>query len=413
MNKTLMHFGLAGGLLLFMVCPSQGQAPPPSTPPSTPPSQPSSGSGSNRTPVAPQTQQSQPNQVPQLPMYVEGRVINENGQAPDNPVSVKLSCGIRTLQTIKTDIQGNFRFALGAGAQANMDFSAADETPPSSVLSGMNMPGGYSGFGTPSNGLTGCDVRISVPGYVPVDRPITDPSTLGTIEIGLLELRRVGTAPAGSVSATSLMVPNNARKEYEQGVKDLRDNRLPQATQHLERAVGAYDKYAAAWAELGRAYAANREMGKAHRAYEKAIAADPKYAPPYVGLGAVQLDDLDYEGALENIGKAVEIDPTIAAGVAGYIQGVANFRLNRMDAAMDSLLDAEKGPHQNLPQLHVILVELYLRKQDSPSAASHMRAYVKEAPQGSFAAEMRKRLAEIDQAAANQAGEAGSASVAP
>ena len=116
------------------------------------------------------------------------------------------------------------------------------------------------------------------PATCPWIRPSLTRLALGTIDIGVLELRRVGTAPAGSVSATSLLVPNNARKEYEQGVKDLRDNRLPQATQHLERAVGAYDKYAAAWTELGRAYAANREMGKAHRAFEKAIAADPKYA---------------------------------------------------------------------------------------------------------------------------------------
>ena len=398
MNSPLTRFGLAGGLLLFTVCSLQAQNPP-SPQPSTPPTQPSP----NRSPVGPSTQ-TQPSRQPQIPLYIEGRVVNEFGQVPDQPVPVKLSCGIRTVQTIRTDIRGNFRFALGAGTQANFDYSAAEEAPSSSTFSGMNIPGEYSGFGTGSGSLAGCDVRISIPGYVPLDFPITDPASLSIIDVGVLELRRIGAMPTGTVSATSLAVPDNARKEYEQGVKDLNSDRIPQATQHLERAVNAYDQYAAAWTELGRAYAANREIDKAQQAYAKAIAADPKFTPPYLGLGSVQLQKLDYEAALESVGKAVEMNPALTAGVGGYIQGVSYFRLNQQDAAMESLLQAQQGPHRTFPQLHVILVELYLRRQDTTNAAAHMRAYIKEAPKGSFAPEMRTRLAVIDETASNEAG---------
>jgi tetratricopeptide (TPR) repeat protein len=335
---------------------------------------------------------------------VEGQVIDENGHPPADRVSVKLNCGMRNLQSIKTDIRGYFRFALGLNNQANADFSAADEAPSPSGMPGMGMngPGGFSGFGNTGSSLTGCDVRISMPGYVPIELPITDMASLGTIDVGVLELRRTGTAPTGSVSATSLLVPSNARKEYEQGVKDVQGNRLPQAMQHLQRAVSAYDKYAAAWAELGRAYAINHERDKARESFGKAIAADPKFAAPYVSLGALLVEDQDYEGALESIGKAVEVDPAITTGVAGYIQGLSNFRLDRFDAAQQSLTQAEKGPHTNTPQLHVILAEIYLSKDDSATAATHLRAYLKEAPQGSFAAEMRNKLQELDQAASNK-----------
>jgi tetratricopeptide (TPR) repeat protein len=403
MNRFLTSFGLAGVLVLLAACPSWGQAPSP--PPTAPPSQP--GAGSNPGNAGQPTGQTQLSREPQLPLYLEGQVIDENSQVPDDLISVKLICGVRTLQTIRTDIKGYFRFTLGLGTQANADISAANDSSQLSLMTSNSIPTGYSGFG-PSSGLTGCDIRIAVPGYVPLDIPITDPASLGVIDVGLVQLRRIGTPRTGSVSATSLLVPNNARKEFEQGVKDLRSNRLPQATQHLERAVGAYDKYAAAWMELGRAYAASQQAEKSRQAYEKAIAADPKYAPPYVSLGAVKLDDQDYEGALESIGQAVELDPSITAGVAGYIQGVANFRLNRLDAAQESLLQAEKGPHPGFPQLHVILADLYLRQQDSSSAAAHMRAYIKEAPQGSFAVDMRQRLAKIDQSAANGAGDSAS-----
>jgi tetratricopeptide (TPR) repeat protein len=350
-----------------------------------------------------------------MPLYVEGQVINETGKAPDNPVPVRLNCGMRTLQTIRTDLRGYFRFTLGLGAQANADFSAADtpmgsglgdnETPSGlSTFGGFGSFGGNTGFGSTGNSLNGCDIRISVPGYMPIDILITDIASLGTINIGMLELRRVGTAPAGSISVTSLLVPKNAQKEFDQGIKDIRNNRVPQATQHLERAVREYDKFAAAWTELGKLYAVGKDLPKAREAYGKAIAADPKFAPPYVGLGAIQLQEQDYEGALESIDSAANADPTVTTGLAGYIQGVANFRLNRMDAARESLLQAEKGPHPTIPQLHVLLADLYLDKQDSASAAMHMRAYLKEAPEGTFAAEMKESLAKIDQAAANDAG---------
>jgi tetratricopeptide (TPR) repeat protein len=320
---------------------------------------------------------------------------------------------MRTVQVVRTDLKGYFQFALGAGTQANTDFSAADEAPPSSVLTGVNVPGGYSGFGTSSNSLAGCELRASVPGYQPLMIPVTDPASLGTIDVGVLELRRTTVMSGAAVSATSLLVPNNARKEFDQGVKDLHNNRLPQATQHLERAVGTYDKYAAAWNELGKAYAANHQMAKARESYEKAIAADSKYAPPYVSLAAVKLEDQDYEGALETAGKAVELDPAIVMGIAGYIQAVANFRLNRLDAAEQSLLAVEKGPHQNIPQLHAMLADLYLRKQDSLNAAAQMRAYLKEAPQGFFAADLKKNLELIEKAADNTAGGGGRPLIAP
>jgi tetratricopeptide (TPR) repeat protein len=407
MNRLLARIGVTACLALVTACPSWGQKPAPSAPTS----QPSSGSSSNRGNSGSIGNQTQQNRASQLPMYVEGQVINENGQPPADSISVKLSCGLRTLQTIKSDIKGYFRFTLGLGNQANTDFSAADEAPSPSNPSGINMPGGFGAFGSSSNSLTGCDIRISSGGYLPLEVSITDTASLGVIEVGVLQLRRVGTAPTGSVSATSLLVPSNARKEYEEGVKELHNNRLPQAQQHLERAVGAYDKYAAAWTQLGQIYAVTHEADKARQAFEKAIAADPKFAPPYVSLGALQLEHQDYEGVLESIGKAVAADPAITAGVAGYLQGVANFQLDRVDAALASLLQAEKGPHANIPQLHVILADIYVQKGDSSTAATHMRAYMKEAPQGHFAAEMQQKLDEIDHAASNSA--AGHPAIAP
>ena len=409
MNRFLACFGLAGLLALLVVCPSRAQAPG-SPPPAQPPAQPAGAGSGNRTSGRPSTIDQPQNR--QVPLYVEGRVLTETGQPAPEPVSVKLSCGMRTLQVIRTDMKGYFQFALGAGTQSNLDFSAADDAAPSSVLTGINVPGGYSGFGTGVGSLTGCEIRIAVPGYQPVTSTVTDPASLGTIDVGILELRRTAVMTGAAVSATSLLAPSNARKEFDQGIKAIRDNRVTQATQHLERAVGAYDKYAAAWNELGRVYAADHQVEKARQSYVRSIAADAKYAPPHVGLAALKLQDQDFEGAIESIGKAFELEPALIMGIAGYLQAVANFKLNRLDAAEHSALEAEKGPHQNIPVLHALLADIYLRKQDSPNAAAHIRAYLKEAPQGSFAGELKKKLELIEKSAANT-GSSSSPSVRP
>src|SRR5262249_55313570 len=51
------------------------------------------------------------------------------------------------------------------------------------------------------------------------------------------------------------------------------------------------------------------------------------------------------------------------------------------------------------PQLHLLLADILLRKQDYSSAAEQIRTYLKEAPQGQFVSEAKQRLEEIEKLA--------------
>jgi tetratricopeptide (TPR) repeat protein len=338
----------------------------------------------------------------QFPLYVDGRILADNGQPLAQAVSVALNCGMRRLQAVRTDVRGYFQFALGGGAQNNMDFSAVDATMGSASagfgMESLNVPGPMGGFSaTGGRNLTGCELRISVPGYHPLSHVITDPASLGSIEIGTLELRRIASeSEGGSISATSLLAPANARREYDRGIQDAHNNNLRSAAQRLEKAVAEYDKYASAWYELGRVYTAGQQGEKARQAYEKAIAADPHFAPPYASLAAFDLQEGNYEKSLESVDKALQLDPGMRIGMVSYIQAAANYRLNRLDAAEQSALEAEKGPHQNMPQLHGILTDIYLRRGDNARAAAQIRAYLKEFPQGTLATELKQHLARIE-----------------
>jgi len=371
-------------------------------------------SGSTQTPPAgtapgapvqqPGANQGQPQF--ETPLFVNGRILMDTGQPVPEPVSVALGCGIRPLQVIHTDLKGYFQFTLGAGAQSNMDFSASNDSRASTTMNGMPSSNGQSSRDS-QNILTGCDVRVSVPGYMPLSRTITDRADIGGIDMGTLHLTRMAGATGSSISVTSLQVPNGARKEFEKGDKDVRSNHLDSATQHLVKATTEYDKYAAAWNELGNLYATAKESEKSQQAFEKAIAADPYYIPPYLGLAQLELQDQKFELSVETAGKALALDASV--GDANFIQAIGNFKLNRLDAAEKSAQKAEKGPHQNMSDLHALHASILLQKQDYSNAAAQMRAYLKEFPQGRFADQMRNELQKIEQSAANAASKPDSA----
>jgi tetratricopeptide (TPR) repeat protein len=282
-----------------------------------------------------------------------------------------------------------------------MDFSASSDAPSSG---NMQLP---SRLGGSASMLTGCEVQVMVPGFVPLNKIITDRADITGVEIGTLRLTRLAGVSGSSISVTSLMVPDGARKEFEKGDKDVRSKHTDSAEQHFEKAVAQYDKYAAAWNELGNLFVSTKETEKARQAFEKSMAADPHYIPPYLGLAGLELQNQEIEPAVETAGRALDLDPSI--GVANFIQALGNFKLNKLDAAQKSAEMAEKGPHQSMPDLHALHANILLQKQDLPGAAAQMRAYLREFPQGRFADQMKKDLQHLELTAPDAATKPGSA----
>ncbi len=326
----------------------------------------------------------------------------ETGQPVPEPVSVQLDCGMRVLQVIRTDLKGYFQFTLGSGPQGNIDYSAADDQ----IMGGMGMNGtngmGNSGYGAPgfSNNLVGCELRVSVDGFQPSVRPITSPPDLETIDVGTFHLARIAGVEGSAISVTSMLVPSNARKEFEKGEDDARNNKIKPATAHFEKAVAEYDNYAAAWNELGKVYLAGHEPDKAGQAFAKAIAVDPKYIPPYVSLASLQIQGEQYDQAVDTAGKALALNP--AVDIANYFQALSYFKLNRLDDAERSAREVEKSPNQTIPQVHALLADIFLEKQDFPGAAGEMRAYLKQSPKGPLAPAIKKKLDQMGVAAADE-----------
>ncbi len=113
------------------------------------PGQPS-GSGSSQPTQQPGINQQQF----QSPLYVNGRILMDNGRPVPEPVSVTLGCGMRSLQVIYTDSKGNFQFTLGSGPQGNQAMDASSEGVFSPTGNGMQSTvGGADQFAGSPNGI--------------------------------------------------------------------------------------------------------------------------------------------------------------------------------------------------------------------------------------------------------------------
>jgi tetratricopeptide (TPR) repeat protein len=390
MKRFLAHLFIAALLLLLTVGPTWAQRG--GAQGGGRPSAPAGGAAPNvpNQPTGPN--QSQPQL--QTPLYVNGRVLlSDTGQPAPEPVSVQLNCGVSVLQVIQTDLKGYFQFTLGAGPQSNANLGAAADTPIGMSGGGLNFPGSQGrigGFGD----LTGCEIRAVVDGYLPATHILSGPPELTTLDAGTIRLTRIAGVQGSAISVTSLLVPNNARKEFERGGKDAQDKKLKPAAEHFEKAVAEYDNYAAAWNALGGVYASSSETDKARQAFSKAISVDPKYIPPYMNLATLQLRNQEYEDCIATAGRALDLDPALP--LANYLQAAGNFKLSRLDEAEKSAKEVEKGPHENLQQVYPLLAEIFLLKHDYPNAATQMRIYLKQWPKGPYAAEMKKGLDQIE-----------------
>ena len=161
----------------------------------------------------------------QTPLYVNGRVLlADTGQPAPEPVSVQLDCGVSVLQVIQTDLKGYFQFTFGAGPQSNANLGAADDTP-IGMAGGTNFPGsrGRRWYWRRLDGLRNpCGSR-----WLSTGQPSSHRSSR-TDDHGCRHDTpvRIAGVQGSAISVTSMLVPNNARKEFEKGDKDAQDNKL-------------------------------------------------------------------------------------------------------------------------------------------------------------------------------------------
>ena len=106
--------------------------------------------------------------------------------------------------------------------------------------------------------------------------------------------------------------------------------------------------------------------------------------------------DLDSLSQVAVTGFIVDTDPLNSAD-AYFYNAAADFQLNKLEVAERSALKAEHiALPAHFPQVHLLLGEIFARKNDYATAISELHTYLELAPNASNADQVRAHLAKLE-----------------
>jgi tetratricopeptide (TPR) repeat protein len=195
-----------------------------------------------------------------------------------------------------------------------------------------------------------------------------------------------------TVSAKRLAIPGKAAGEYQKGCGAFRGKRWLEAEDHLRRAIDAYPDYAAAWVVLGQVLVSEKKSDDARGACSKAAAIDPGYVASYLCLAEFAANDSDWPEVAKISEQALAIDP-IGNPYSLYYAAAAGFHQNQLtQAEMHAQAAVKLDEWHHLPELHLLLAQIYSAAGNVVGEATQLRQFLKVAANSKDAAQAKSML---------------------
>jgi len=337
------------------------------------------------TTVAPPTNNTSPSLS--LPtVFISGKVALDDGTQLSDPAAIQVICKGRRHTETYTDRHGGFSFQFGdPSPTSGTDFTDASN---SMITRGESV--------SQQRNWQECEVQAVLAGFTSEIVELSSRmSTLESTDIGRLMLHRMAQVEGTSISVTSAIAPDNARKALEKGREQEKKNKPEDALKSFQKAVEIYPKYAVAWCELGALQLQQKDAASAKKSFESSVAADPKFVNPYNGLAQLAYMANQWTEVVKVTDQLLALNP-VNFPAAYLFNGVANFYLQNLEASEKSArrgIRVDEG-HQ-VPKLQYLLGLVLMRKQDYTQAAEHLQLYLKMATQPSDIEAAQKQLDQI------------------
>jgi tetratricopeptide (TPR) repeat protein len=205
---------------------------------------------------------------------------------------------------------------------------------------------------------------------------------------------RGGQPAASMISVVNLAAPAKAVSEDEKGRELEQQGKHEEALARVQKAVSIYPKYADAYYVMGVIYRRTQRWPEAETAFRKAIDSDGRWTPPYIQLIQVELQKNDAPEMQRVCEQILKLDPALVLG--HYFAAVAHYKQGHLDDAEKEGLLAEKNSKEILPQIHLILAQVYEARGDSADAGQRYKDYLKASPQASNAAQVTQKIAQLE-----------------
>jgi hypothetical protein len=344
-----------------------------------------------------------------LVMFLRGRVATSDGTRIPHDVKVERICNGGVRQQVYASPNGGFDMQLGTRDNDVLDASAVGRTSPVGANPNLDPSMGVS-----RRQLLGCELRATASGFRSNTVSLMDVDVLNrSLDVGVLVVERTSKMQGATLSAIPYKAPQQAWKAYEKGLEAEKNNKFAEARKYLEKAVAIFPRYAVAWFELGTILQKENQKEGAREAYTRAATIDFKFLPPFVSLAALAYGEGNWTEVLDITSRIADLDPWKQSASNGYImdadgvnytavyfyEAVANYKLNRMAAAEKSGLQAEHylDVGTRFPQLHLLMADIFLRKNNNATAISELETYLQLAPHAANADSVKAQLVTLKQ----------------
>ena len=195
---------------------------------------------------------------------------------------------------------------------------------------------------------------------------------------------------AGTINAVEAAqnIPKAARKAYEQGLKQQKENQADKALASFNQSIEMYPEYFQALTERANLLMQQNKISEAEAGFAKALEFNSRYPGALRGLGYCQIQEKKFAEALSNLEKSYSLEPEIPLTL--LLLGYANLSLDRYEEARQSLQQAIKIGGESTARAHVYLAEVYAHEKKFKEASEEIQMYLKMKPNSPDAASLKK-----------------------
>ena len=214
-----------------------------------------------------------------------------------------------------------------------------------------------------------------------------------TVMVHLQPKVKASAGKPGVVNAALAAVPEKARKLYEKGIAEARNDDTAKAAASLKEAVTLYPNFPLALNELGVQYLKLRQIDKSIDVLKEACKLDPDSFASRLNLGIALLEAKHEKEAEEQLRESLKRNNNVPS--AHMYLGIALLRLNKFDEAQKELEVATAVNASHLSMANYYLGGIYWRKQEYVRAAEQLEKYLQFSPNAPDAERVRATIKDL------------------
>ena len=201
-----------------------------------------------------------------------------------------------------------------------------------------------------------------------------------------------------SAGELSQDVPKAARKNYEQGLKRLKDGKNSDAETLFQDALKIFPEYVLALNKLGECYINEEKLNEAQAEFEKAVSINAKYPISLINLGMLMVKVNRYDAAIEHLDAALRLNDSFP--MAHLYLGIAWLEKTPQD--LSNLEKSEKSFNKalalggkDMANVHKYVFNIYVRRKQMDKAAAALEAYLEALPNAPDAPAIKQMLEKL------------------